>query len=221
MPLPDLLPMAAAPLVSTALTAAQVWTVAAMWTVAVVTPGPNFLAAARIAAARDRRAGFAAVGGIGFGTMLWGLAGAFGVHAMFVFVPWLFAALKLVGAGYLLFIGGRIILGSFGPERPPAPPLALGPAFRTGLLTSISNPKSALFVGSLFAAIMPLGAPLAASLSAVVEMVAISVGWYTLVVALLTTRRAAAAYGRLRRWLDRLAGAVFMSFGARLILERT
>jgi threonine/homoserine/homoserine lactone efflux protein len=200
---------------------AQFGMVAAIWTVAVVTPGPNFLAAARIAAARDRRAGFAAVGGIGVGTVCWGLAGAFGLHVLFAVVPWLFGALKLIGAAYLLYIGARIIAGSFGPGEPPPGPVALGPAFRAGLLTSVSNPKSALFVASLFATVMPQGAPLAASAMVIAEMVAISVLWYTLVVTLLTTSRAAAAYVRLRRWLDRMAGAVFMAFGARLILERT
>jgi threonine/homoserine/homoserine lactone efflux protein len=199
---------------------AQLGIVAAMWTVGVMIPGPNFLAAARMAASRDRRAGLAAVGGIGLGTMLWGFAGAFGLHALFALVPWLFGALKIFGAAYLLYVGARIIAGSFGPETSAPAAVALGPAFRTGLLTSVSNPKSALFVTSLFAAVMPRGAPLGASAAVVAEMVLISLAWYGLVVGLLTTRRASRAYARSRRWLDRCAGAVFIAFGARLIAER-
>ncbi len=194
--------------------------VAAMWTVAVVTPGPNFLAAARISTLRDRRAGLAAVGGIGLGTMLWGVAGAFGVHLMFSLAPWLYAALTLIGAAYLIFVGARIIAGSFGAATVAPGPSLLGPAFRSGLLTSLSNPKSALFVGALFAAVMPLGASLGSGLIAVAEMVAISVIWYGLVVCVLTTRRAANVYARMRRWIDRAAGTVFVLFGVRLIAER-
>ncbi len=91
----------------------------------------------------------------------------------------------------------------------------------TGFLTSISNPKTALFVAALFAAILPRDAPLAVGLAAAAEMVAISLAWYSLVVCLLSTRAASAAYLRGRRWVDRGAGALFSGFGARLLLDRT
>lgn len=193
--------------------------VAAIWGVAVVTPGPNFLVTARVAAVRSRAEGLGVVAGIGLGTTVWGLAGFFGVHAMFAFVPWLYEALTLAGAVYLVVIGARIIRGSFAPEAAEQR-RAAGPAFRLGLLTSLSNPKSALFVASLFAGVMPLGAPLGDGLVAVAEMVVISVAWYAAVVLLLTTRRAAAAFGRASRWIDRAAGAVFVAFGVALIARR-
>jgi threonine/homoserine/homoserine lactone efflux protein len=40
------------------------------------------------------------------------------------------------------------------------------------------------------------------------------------VVLLLTTRRAAAAFARAARWIDRAAGAVFVGFGLALIARR-
>ncbi len=198
-----------------------VFAVAALWTVAAVTPGPNFLAAARIAAARDRRAGLAAVGGIGLGTMLWGLAGAFGVHALFAAAPWLFAALKLFGACWLLVLGVRIVVASLRPAASDVAAPSPRNAVWLGFLTSISNPKSALFVTAMFATVLPPGAPLSAGLTASAEMVAISLSWYGVVVLLLSTRAASAAYLRARRWIDRLAGAIFAAFGFGLLLERT
>jgi threonine/homoserine/homoserine lactone efflux protein len=198
--------------------------VAAIWGVAVVTPGPNFLVAARVAAVRSRAEGLGVVAGIGLGTTVWGLSGFFGVHAMFAFAPWLYEVLTLAGAAYLVVMGARIIRGSFAPVaatgRQAAGRQAAGPAFRLGLLTSLSNPKSALFVASLFAGVMPLGAPLGDGLAAVAEMVAISVAWYAVVVVLLTTRRAAAAFARAARWIDRAAGVVFVGFGLALIARR-
>ncbi len=192
--------------------------VAAIWGVAVMVPGPNFLAAARMAAARDRRAAMGTVAGIGAGTLLWGLAGCFGVRTVFALVPFLYVALKAFGAVYLIAMGGRIIAASFGPDsaRPAAPSRMA--ALRLGFLTSISNPKSALFVTALFAAAVPPEAPLAVGLGAVAEMALISVGWYSAVVWLLSTRAASAAYLRARRWIDRAAGTVFAGFGARLLL---
>jgi threonine/homoserine/homoserine lactone efflux protein len=193
--------------------------VAAIWGVAVVTPGPNFLVAARVAVVRSRAEGLGVVAGIGLGTTIWGLAGFFGVHAMFAFAPWLYQAMTLVGAAYLVVIGARIIRGSFA-ARVAERRRAAGPAFRLGLYTSLSNPKSALFVASLFAGLMPLGAPLGDGLAAVAEMVVISLAWYAAVVLLLTTRRAAAAFGRVSHCIHRVAGAVFVALGVALIARR-
>lgn len=189
--------------------------VAGLWTVAVVTPGPNALLVARLSAVRGRGAGLAAVGGIGLGTLAWSLSGFFGVQALFLLAPLLYRALMLAGAAWLVWLGVRLVRGSFLPPRPPR--AAAGPAFRAGLLTCLSNPKSMLLVGSLFAAVMPHGAPLPVGLAAVGEMVAISLLWYGAVVLLLTTPHAALAYARAGRWLDRAAGAIFIGFGLAVV----
>lgn len=189
--------------------------VAGLWTVAVVTPGPNALLVARLAAMRGRGAGLAAVAGIALGTLAWSLSGFFGVQALFLFAPLLYRALMLAGAGWLVWVGLRLIRGSFQPPR--AQGSAVGPAFRAGLLTCLSNPKSMLLVASLFAAVMPHGAPLPLGLASVAEMVAISLAWYGAVVLLLTTPHAAAAYARAGRWLDRAAGTIFIAFGLAVV----
>jgi threonine efflux protein len=191
--------------------------VAGIWGLAVVTPGPNFLVTARVAGAGGRPAGFAAVAGIGIGTMLWGLSGFFGVQALFALAPFLWRALMLLGAGFLVLTGLRLLRG--GSARP-GPAQASGPALRLGLLTSLSNPKSALFVGSLFATLMPLGASVGTGLASVATMVAISLAWYGVVAGVLASRPAAALYRRCAAWIDRLAGAVFIGFGAKILLSR-
>ena len=195
--------------------------VAALWLVAVVTPGPNFLAVLRVSAVQSRARALRAVGGIGAGTCLWGLAGCFGIHALFTWQPVLFVALKLLGGTYLLALGLRLLWAALqgGPTAEAVPALHGGAAFRTGLATSISNPKSALFVTSLFAATMPAHAPAALGLISVALMVAISMTWYAAVVCLFTTPKARAAQAATRRWIDLAAGAAFTGFGLKFVLE--
>ncbi len=77
-----------------------------------------------------------------------------------------------------------------------------------------------MFVASIFAAAMPSEPPLMLGLAAIAVMVALSLSWYALVACLFTTRRLSAAYARGRRWIDRIAGAIFILFGARLIASR-
>ncbi len=191
-------------------------TVAAMWLVAVVIPGPNFFAVARMAALRSRQAALVTVAALGIGSTIWGLAGFFGVHALFAVAPRLYLALKLIGAAYLIYIGSRIVLGSFGPQGEGDARNDTGGAFRLGLLTSISNPKSALLVGSLFTAAMPPNAPLSVGLVTVAEMVSISLAWYATLACVISARPVAALFRRARAWIDRGAGTIFIGFGARL-----
>ncbi len=198
---------------------AMMTSVAAMWLVAVAIPGPNFFAIARLAAGRGRAEAMAGVAGIGLGSLCWALTGLFGLHALVTLAPALYAALQLIGALYLILQGSRILADSLRPQRSPGA-RETGPAFRMGLLTSLSNPKSALLVGSLFAALLPPDAPLRLGLATVAEMLAISVLWYTALACTIAARPVAAAYARARRWLDRLAGVILIGFGARLILER-
>jgi threonine/homoserine/homoserine lactone efflux protein len=190
--------------------------VAAMWLVAVVIPGPNFFVVARMAALRSRRAALVVVGALGVGSTIWGLAGFFGVHALFAVAPALYAGLRLIGALYLVYVGGRIVWGSFRPAEVEAGG-AMGGAFRLGLMTSLSNPKSAMLVGSLFTAVMPPDAAVSVGLVTVAEMVAISVGWYGLVACVISARPVAALFQRGRRWIDRVAGVIFVGFGVRVV----
>jgi threonine/homoserine/homoserine lactone efflux protein len=188
--------------------------VAAMWLAAVAIPGPNFFLVARIAARHGRLPALTAVAAIGAGSLCWSLAGFFGVHALFTLAPRLYMALKLAGAAYLIVLGLRILLTR---HAEPQADTRTGSPFRLGLVTSLSNPKSALLVGSLFAALMPQGAPLSVGLVTVAEMLAISLLWYGSVAYLVSTGPITAAYTAARRWIDRLAGAIFIGFGAKLI----
>ncbi len=200
-------------------TLATLAAVGAMWLVAVAIPGPNFLVVTRMAALRGRRPALAAVGGLTLGSACWGLAGLFGVQALFVAAPILYGALQLLGAVWLVVVGVRAIFGSFQPTAARAMPV--GAAWRLGLATSLSNPKSALLVASLFTTLLAPGTPLSTGLVAVAEMVAISLAWYLGLGLLVSTPKIAAGLGPAGRWVDRLAGGVFILFGLRIMASRT
>lgn len=199
--------------------------VAVLWALAAVSPGPNFVMTAQIAITRSRRDGLMAVAGIGFGTVIWGFAGCFGIQALFAAAPWLYAGLKLLGAAYLVAMGLRLIWQSLGKGcQSEAPGGTVVPrrrsAFVLGIVTTIANPRSAVSVASIFATTMPAQPSLALSLMVIAVMVAVSVAWYTTVALLFTLGGLAGAYRRARHWVDRITGACFVAFGARLALDR-
>ncbi len=194
--------------------------IALLWGIAAATPGPNFMITARSSVGRNRRSALWVVGGICTGTTLWGMGGFFGVALLFATVPLLYGTLKLMGGGYLVWLGFRLLkAGSAGDgiygARPTgsSEPLA---AFRSGFLTTIANPKTAAFVTSLFAAAMPPDAPAWFGLLSVALMVAISAIWYSLVACLFSIGPVRTRYRKVRVWIDRLAGALFVGLGVQL-----
>jgi threonine efflux protein len=198
-------------------------TIAFLWLAAVVTPGPNFLLTTRTALLHDRTRGVEAALGVASGAVVWGLAGFFGIHVLFFAAPWLYLTLRVGGSLFLVFSGAKMLLGSFREAERVALSSSPRPrsAYPLGLITSVTNPQSALSTASLFAATLPVKPSLALGFEAIAVMASISASWYVLVACVLSAAPIAAVFLRIRRWVDRAAGLAFMAFGARLALERS
>ncbi|WP_420345473.1 LysE family translocator [Pelagibius sp.] len=197
--------------------------VAGVWAIAAMSPGPNFLISAQSTLLFGRRKGFATVLGIVCGTVVWGLAGFFGLSAVMAAAPGAFLFLAVAGGGYLIYLGLRLVYSSLGASGLGAalredPPTQVS-AWRRGLFTNLANPKTVAFVGSLFVATLPAPAPLWVGLTAVTIMAVTSFTWYSLVVATLAWPQIRDAYGRAQGWIDATAGIVFVVLGMRLAVS--
>lgn len=199
--------------------------VAAIWAVACITPGPNTLLVMRYALTAQRRVAVVAAMGTITGTFCWGLAGWLGINVLFQAAPFAYLALKIIGGLYLVWLGLRIFLDMRNPGQSadlaaPRIEVPLKTAYRMGLVTNLANPKSALFVASLFAATMPAGTPFLYGVTAIAVMVTVSSIYYTFLVGLITHRTVAAAYLRAKKKIDIGVGLVFVGFGTRLLLSQ-
>ena len=191
-----------------------------------VTPGQDTLYIVGRTLAQGRRAGLFSVFGISSGSVIHTLAAAFGLSAILATSATAFTAVKLAGAGYLVYLGIKLLL-----ERPaPAvsPDLAAVAAsdwsvYRAGLLTNVLNPKVALF----FMAFLPqfVAPDAGARLLPFLFLGAVFVFNGTLW-CLVLVWTAAAMSRRLQRstsWglaLKRASGALFVGLGARLALSK-
>jgi len=66
---------------------------------------------------------------------------------------------------------------------------------------------------------MPSQPSIPLSFSVMMLMVAMSACWYTFVACLFAVPYLANGYQRFRRWIDRVAGACLVFFGAKLAVE--
>ena len=183
-------------------------------------PGPNTVVVSHFSASVSRRAGLAAMAGIVLASLLWVALSLAGIGVLLLEAGWLYRVLRLVGAAYLLYVGIRLLMSASrapvqGGTRTSLGRLGRVP-FSAGLLTTLSNPKSAVFWTSVFAVAVPPHAP-AWFYAAVLGIIAIqSALWYSAVALLLSTGLARRYYGRCARWLDGIAGAVMVALGLRL-----
>ena len=119
----------------------------------VLTPGPNMLYLISRSLCQGRAAGVVSLAGVVLGFFVHMLAASLGVTALFLAVPMAFEALKWAGAAYLLWMAWQALRpGAASPfEQTHALP-AESPRrlFVMGLLTSILNPKVAIFYLSIF-----------------------------------------------------------------------
>src|SRR5437879_6140349 len=81
--------------------------------VAIITPGPDTALLIRNTLAGGRSAGIATAVGVALGQATWSLATSVGVSALLVAAEPAFAALKLAGAAYLIYLGGQSLWSAY------------------------------------------------------------------------------------------------------------
>ena len=196
---------------------------AGVWVLVVMSPGPDFVVTMSRAAG-SRRAGLAAAAGITLGTAIWASASAAGGGIVLARYQWAAEAVRYLGAGYLAWLGLRMILrsgravpeaGADGGERRGA-----GAAWRAGLLADLGNPKAAVFWTGLFAAVLPAAAPVTVRAAAVALAVVIAAAWYSAVACALSLAVVTRRYRRAKKWIDRVTGSVLTGLAVRLAVER-
>lgn len=190
---------------------------------AVATPGPNTLLVTNIAAAGRRRAAMWAAAGTGAGALLWVAATLGGASALFVAFPRLATALRWAGGAYLIFLGGQALWsvwqgrGAGGATRAFAPDSAAG-AFRRGLVTNLSNPKSLAYYLSLLVASAAPDAPLWVRLAGGAGMAAISLIWYIFLAWTFSRGPVQRLYRRVQPVIAGGTGLLMIGFGLTLIV---
>ena len=196
-----------------------------IWFLVVTIPGPNFVAVTQISISESRVEGFFIALGVSTGAGIWATTSLLGLGVLFVHLPRLYDTIRFVGGLYLIFIGLKIIrstftfsLSSLQEKRLPESKYA---AFRRGLFTSFSNPKTAAFFGSLFVATIPQQAPIWAYVVTIALIVCVSLIWYSLVAFFFSIEKVQSVYHRSKKFLDSITGSVLLFLGARLAFSKS
>lgn len=189
-----------------------------------LSPGPDNMMVLGAGIAKGRARGIAFGLGCALGCLNHTLLAVIGVSALIAASPIAFTALKIAGGLYLIWMGFQALRSPGGAQvASGVPDESARQLFFKGLLANAINPKVVLF----FLSFLP-------------QFVVASRGdanWQIASLGLIFTAQAAVLFGllgyfsgaigqwlnrtpRAGMWLDRIAGAIFVGLGLRLIVAR-
>jgi threonine/homoserine/homoserine lactone efflux protein len=183
-----------------------------------VSPGPNILLVTQLAASQDRRSARYAGAGVATVAGIWAACAVLGVNAIFVAFPQLRLGLQVAGGLYLLYVASTLWRSKGLAATEGVRVHSRAAAFRMGFLTNITNPKAALFFGSVFAASLP-ARPSAVLQASVVTMVFLTaLAWYFLLAQLFSARTVREGYASISAAVNRVASTAFGLLGISLLV---
>jgi RhtB (resistance to homoserine/threonine) family protein len=189
---------------------------------AVISPGPDFAMVTRNSLMLSRRTGVLTALGIGLGVTVHVSYTLLGVGLLIRQSLWLFNAVKLVGAIYLVYLGVRMLMTKAGNGQPDAQaaPLSDLAALRTGFLTNALNPKTTVFIVSLFMQAVRPDTPLIVQIGYGAFIAVVHAGWFSLVALCFSATAVRDRLLALRHWIDRTFGCLLVGFGVALAIAR-
>lgn len=188
----------------------------------IMSPGPSFVLVARTSVAVSRRNGLTTAIGMGLGSAVFASLTLLGLQAVLLSVPPLYMLLKVLGGIYLIYLAiviWRNSRQSVELKSASKNSADLYKSFKLGLITQLSNPKTAIFYGSIFAALLPPNLPDITLLILVSTIFFLEAGWYSLVAFVLSSKTPRQIYLNLKQVLDRLASGVIGVLGLKLIYD--
>lgn len=187
-----------------------------------MSPGPSLICILQIALKQGRRSAFEAALSHGLAVAIWAGVTVFGLWSLFVSLPIAKQIITGLGGIYLIYLGVKSLQAlGVGPHENKNDDKAVqnNNPFVAGFSIAFLNPKLAIFFTALFSQFLSNNLTVSAQWLMVFIAGSIDAVWYLLIayfVSLKVTQRA--MLSRLR-WIDLLAGVVFIVIGANVILH--
>jgi threonine/homoserine/homoserine lactone efflux protein len=184
-----------------------------------VSPGPAVLMSARTGLTEGFRTGAMLAIGIGLGAVFWASAAMFGLNVLFAYAPALLWTLKIVGGGYLVWMGWHLWWSATDPlvttDTRPVPRSAIS-ALWLGLATQLANPKPAVLLSAIFLGTVPPGTPVWVYGALLIVLFLNETIWNTIVARIFSLDRTRAKYISLKTIIDRTFGGLLALLGVKI-----
>lgn len=192
----------------------ELLTVISITIIVAIVPGPDFVVVLRNALSGGRVAGLMTATGIAL---------ALGVHVAYALAGialivsqsiYLFNALKLIGAAYLIFLGFSMWRQA-STDMPQSNAVSMSPwrALRWGFFTNVTNPKATMFAMSVFLQVTSPATSLGTKVGYGFIMAGGVFAWFALVTLFFTLPTIRQGFTRIKQRLEQTFGIVLLAFG--------
>ncbi len=213
----------------------EVIAVAIITILAVISPGPDFAMVTRIALTRGRRAGVLCAIGIGSGVSVHLAYTLIGFGVVFASNVWALTSLRYLGAAYLIWLGISALwpdiralfskrpaalqtrMTNKSTNRPEEDQKRNGSAFWIGFACNALNPKTMLFIVSLFSQMISPDTPVLMEIGYGLYIAACHMIWFALVAVALTLPSVQARIAAIKIWVERGVGLCLAGLGIKLL----
>ncbi|WP_101774864.1 homoserine/threonine efflux transporter [Pasteurella oralis] len=188
-----------------------------------ITPGPDFFYVSRLAASNSRRNVVCGVIGITLGVLFWALASILGLALLFTTIPLLHGVIMCLGGGYLAYLGWLMVNSRTNVvfEQPSDQQLnkntTITKEIIKGLLINLSNAKAIIYFASVMSLVLVNLTEIWQILTALFIIVIETFLYFYMVSILFSRNLAKQFYSTYSRYIDNLAGIIFLLFGAYLV----
>lgn len=192
----------------------------------IVAPGPDMALVARNALRSGWGCACATALGVGAGILGWGVASVLGIAALLAQSATAFAAVKLGGAAYLLYLGWHSLRAGLAPPTggedrvPTALPGQRRAAFMQGLVGNLLNPKAAVIFVTVVPQFIKHGDSALRLGMMLLAFELMLIAWLALYGYLLCRAGESRLGRRIRRAMQAASGLVLMGFAVRVATER-
>ena len=199
----------------------EIFSVLTIWLMAVIMPGADLFFVVRSSIKQSRLEALAGVGGIIAGTFVWLVVGFFLINLLNKTA--IFDYIRLAGGGYLIYMAGRIFLSMRMDSAQDFAQAKLQKNaflnFVFGIFTNLANPKPPIFISIILSKLPAAQMPLMVDFALLLAMLLIPSLWFYLVVRFFSIERLLNLFLRYVKWIDLIAGVIFVLFGINLIIE--
>jgi threonine/homoserine/homoserine lactone efflux protein len=193
----------------------------------IVTPGQDTVLTIRNTLLGGRAGGTFTAAGVALGQAIWTIAASAGITALLLASEPAFAAVRLAGAAFLIYMGAQSLVAAIrgtatgiataGQSKRLAPVSAM----RQGLVSNLGNPKMAVFFTSLLPQFVPPGpSAFATMLGLGLVFSCMTLAWLSVDAVAVGRAGDVLARPRVRRAIDGVAGTVLVAFGIRLASQQ-
>ena len=195
----------------------------------IMTPGQDTALTIRNTLVGGRRAGVVTAVGVISGQLTWAVATSAGLSALLLASESAFLALKMVGAVYLVYLGGRALIAAIkrsdsggGTIRGADSGARLRPAvaYRQGVISNLGNPKVAVFFTTLLPQFVGRDASFVELFSLGVVFATMTLVWLSAYAGVVAKAGDLLRRPRVRRAVETLMGSALIGLGVRLAAEQ-